>query len=225
MYTTSCLTQVTYLECGSETFLLTASTDGHICLWHTPFIQRRTLDASSKSRELGQFDLVQSKAIHQSTIKSFDAIQLGGGHFIIGTVGDDNALAFSLLAISQETTANPQAHMETILIPDAHAAAATAIVLWSGNTSRRDGSTEEALQVIRAVTSGTDQRLRVWTVEINPGRGLDGVTVSRTSSAWTSVADVSDIAQVPFGAQQDAKQSRQFLLCGVGLEVWEFEES
>lgn len=109
-YTGACLTQVRHLEQkGSVSYLLTASTDGHIALW-------RPLD--------GGFILISTARIHQSSIKSLDLREDETSYLVI-TTGDDNALGVTSITPKEDGTFAASART---IVRSAHAAAINGVV-------------------------------------------------------------------------------------------------
>lgn len=69
-----------------------------------------------------------------------------------------------------------------------------------------------------AVTSGSDQRVKLWEVVINVEKAsVDGLNVKRLADQGTAVADVSDVVALAADAGDD---KRTVVVVGVGMEAW-----
>lgn len=183
-YFTSCLTHAYWTtDRGDEIF--TAATDGHIARW----------SLGNKTRELGWVD---RHAVHQSAIHEVVQIDVpGSGASLIVTGGDDNAIGITRIGSASSA--------RTLLIPKAHAAAITGlvIVLVGGST-------------YWLASASIDQHVKLWRLEVDVEQpGLDGVKVRKLHDVFTAVADVSKlrICQIDDG-------TRYLLICGVGMDMW-----
>ena len=131
---------------------------------------------------------------------------------ILATAGDDGAIAFSRLAISykedqQASLSDIPLAFSTLLISKAHASAVTALrslnVDYSGVQDQRR---------YNFVTSGNDQMLKAWYIEVDLDRpGVEGFSVRRCHNTSTSVADLAYIEPV---------NATQVVLAGIGMEIW-----
>ncbi|OAA81591.1 WD domain containing protein [Akanthomyces lecanii RCEF 1005] len=206
LYTSACLTQARHLETSDATgglHVVTASTDGHIALWR----------GSSSS---GNYELMQTLRVHQSSVKSLAMTRLAGGRrgFGIVTGGDDNALAWTLLKREEEE--NPtaaaglacyQAELGTV-VRRAHAAAITGIALLEEEqNSRNTGET-------RCVSVSNDQWVKTWRMR----EGVDGMEL--LGETYSGVADAGDV--VVLEGSGDSRR-RSVMVAGVGLEIWRLE--
>lgn len=202
--------------------LATASTDGKLCIW--------ALDESvPESRPISQ------SRPHQSAVKDIEIVRLSSAvvereTFVILTVGDDNALAVTVISVQEPATniASGLADVEqtTLVVPRAHAASATAVTVLSNAQMRKD---EPRAHVLMLATTSTDQRLRTWEVAVDLSKpGCSGVDVSLRGDMSSAVADASCLCKLTptdssGGGRADQNQSERLtsiLLCGVGMEHW-----
>ena len=214
-YGTSCLTQLCSLRLDEAKTLCTASSDGHLALWH--------------SETPSYTDLIQfsSHAVHQNSIKSLllikvlvnptrsssRAVQKPGqesiDEYIIITGGDDQALALTILAYPQTNKNDPppRPRLATLLIPNAHASAITGIA-YLGHIA--GGVTH------RFATVGNDQRLKTWAIDLDEAReGVDAVRMKKLGDMHTGVADASSLK-----AYEDENGVWRVLVAGIGMECW-----
>lgn len=212
-YLTSCLTQCVQLDPASThpedtTTLLTASTDGHIAFWK-----------NLKSQENGTGDLewFHRQRIHQNAILALCSRNLSDQSLLLITAGDDNAIGITRVVDDRRGRGNGSRSYRTLLISRAHAAAVTA--LCTVRVEEGDGGKAVRLWLVSA---SIDQRVKLWKVDVDMGReGIDGVDVELVTNVFTSVADVSSMEVMPLGL---AGAQKGVLVCGVGMDVWKFEE-
>ena len=77
----------------------------------------------------------------------------------------------------------------------------------------------DATTRFRIITSGTDQRLKMWGVSVDTAKdGVEGVQVEKLSNVFTPVADVSSMAVV---RGEDDRVG--VLVCGVGIDLWSIQ--
>lgn len=202
VYKTCCLTQAHYLT-NLSPIAITGATDGTLCLWNT-------------QDENETITLLHSTRVHKNAIKDIVLVEpepLAGSmvsEHLIFSVGDDNALAVTRMSVSNK---DPREVLtESLIIPRAHVAAATALAVIS--TSHTDGRL-----VVRIATSGNDQRLKSWEFACDLAMpGVDGIDAKRLSNDAIAVADVSCMADF------DTSENRKSLvICGVGMQVFSFE--
>ncbi len=179
--------------------------------------------------------------VHQSSILAMNSVPLAKTTHLIATGGDDNALG---LTIWTRSTHVPQSnghigqtlsHFRTILIPNAHVAALTAlkiIDIW--HTAAGSSAV--------VVTAANDQRVKVWTVDVDIRKIISSsaeeagndklsqaVQVKLVGSAWTAVADVSGLELVDgdgiatAGSRDvfrlERSSNSRVLVVGVGMEL------
>lgn len=134
-YTGACLMQVQHLasQAAEKRSVLTASTDGHICLWKA-FDQTYTLQWSHK--------------IHQNAIKSLDMVSLASGGYALLTGGDDNALAYTVLERSEDSWRVQPGSCK--IVRSAHAAAVTGVAI-AQQDDRMVG-----------ISASNDQQIKSW---------------------------------------------------------------
>lgn len=163
--------------------------------------------------------------IHQNSIQAISSLPLSPSTFLLATGGDDGALAFTRVTedpcpVSLSTSSTPpqlelQLQRSVLLIPNAHAAAITAITYLGRRTTtittvradtRRNGTQQQQKEVpwhIFATTS-PDQKIKTWRVRIDLGKtGVEGMEVERGEEGGggldTTVADASCLEGFGFG--------------------------
>ncbi|GME28555.1 hypothetical protein GTA08_BOTSDO12933 [Neofusicoccum parvum] len=208
-YLTSCLTQTIHL---STSLLLTAGTDGHIAFWPLP--SPTTAPSDADPSDPLPLTFISRTRLHQSTIKSLAHIALSHTTTLLLTAGDDNAIAFTLLHQATTDNSDPP-DTSTLLIPRAHAATITGAVLLAAPANATEHDTR-----LFAVTSGSDQRVKVWAIAVSLDRASEGVEalrVTRVGDEGTAVADVSDVVCL---AAPSPSEDRTVVVVGVGMEAW-----
>jgi len=233
---TVCLTQVRTVSNPTTTHIqaITGATNGFV----TSTGPLQTAAYSSEPTTV-------SHKVHQNSITAMDTKSLTSNHELIVTGGDDNSLALTLACYSPEDNRKPA--FRTLIIPNAHAAALTALTVVEGQCY---GSGYKDFTIISA---GNDQVLRLWRVTIAEGlfpelgqctpetavsalgmrerTGQDSseVQVEFVKEQYTDVADVSGLEILhrhPTGDCQidEHTQSLQVLVVGVGMEVLDIED-
>ena len=225
-----------------------------MALWDTGIASSTVLDSRDSSgvgSKSSPWTYKSRFKIHQSSVKALDHQQLDNDTILLATGGDDNALGISLIQTrTQEvgqspdypnivTTSSDMKHgwksLSTMRIPHAHTAAINAVTIIHLN-SMSTGSSKSNMRTMWVITSGNDQRLKLWKLSIDLGLpNIQGVLVKKVANVNTGVADLADIATLPsFGAknvdpgQDDDIQLSQYeevtgsriVVCGVGMEVW-----
>ncbi|KAK7544392.1 WD40-repeat-containing domain protein [Phyllosticta citribraziliensis] len=207
-YATSCLTQVIHVD---YRHFLTAGTDGHITFW--PNIQ--TTSSSHKKAAVDnlrtELSFATRKMVHQSTVKALSHQRITADAALLLTGGDDNAVALSLIKTRHNhETKTSSTSVSTLIMPTAHAATVTASALLR--------CSEDENRFL-AVTSGNDQRVKVWEITVDLEKeGVEGVDVSCVADEPTAVADVSDMAVL--GCKEEDERRRTVVLVGVGMDAW-----
>ena len=222
--------------------LCTSSTNGHLALW--PLEPSPHIDAPSGSQEQLYFSRETPRRkialasalkwttrirIHQSSIKSISAVQGSNDEIVLATAGDDGAIGFTRISCSnmdaprpdtllianasQRASADPSITHSTLLIPKAHDSAVTALQ----HVSSGPDEAPYCQQKHRFVTSGNDQRVKVWQLTCDLSRpGVEGFAVHREQSVATAVADVAAIEKI----RGDERGVEGFVLAGIGMEIW-----
>ncbi|KZF24178.1 WD40 repeat-like protein [Xylona heveae TC161] len=219
-YKTSCLTQAYHLI-GKDSFhLITAGTDGYLGFWDlgTPLrdlgivVSEGKLTSSQSSLEDRTASCTASAKVHQSTIKCFTAHEINDETLLVGTGGDDNSVAFTLVRHQQgKSSCSP------LLVPNAHTAAVTALA------SIVDVNFKDPAGRRRFIffSSSNDQRLKAWSLVVGEeSNGVEGMEVKLLANEFTPIADVSSIDVV----QEDGEPIR-VMVCGVGMDVWTIPEN
>lgn len=193
LYTGACITQLRHLSHeDGQLWIMTASTDGHVCLW----------DTIMEGSGVGSFTLWAAAQVHQSTIKSLDMVRVGDDIQIL-TGGDDNGIGYmEITEVNDESGSTGYKFASRGIVRRAHAAAINGVALLLQDHADHNGD-------ILGVSVSNDQRIKVWQIAKNNPR-----RVALLSSMNSGVADPGDIAVVCQGG------SRQVILGGVGLEAW-----
>ncbi|KAL8851016.1 MAG: hypothetical protein Q9221_004099 [Calogaya cf. arnoldii] len=128
---------------------------------------------------------------------------------LVITGGDDGALGITRRVVS-ETLVDPIT--STLLIPKAHAGVINAVEYLQGVFHT------ESFQTHTFVSSGNDQRLKTWIVQVN-GHGtarnpIDDVAVHLYRSQHTSVADVSSLSAIT------TAKGVGVVVAGIGMECF-----
>lgn len=221
-----CLTQVKILRLNDYTFLCTAGSNGYVTLWplhddEIPVFVDEEQPRQSWSTSLGPISLPQvlnrrsQHKVHQNSIQCLTAVHMVNGELILATSGDDGSLAFSRLAMSidkllaagEQSEALNGHHsailFATLVVPKAHACAVTAIQCLEFDASQK--------HYAHFVTSGKDQRLKTWHVEIEAEiPGAEGLSVRKGDNKTTAVTDLANIEVI---------DANQIILAGIGMEI------
>lgn len=225
-YKTNCLTQV---HVSHGTF--TASTDGYIAFWNSVDKTPRSFPVDIADNSLEGFRLDEGlpfvHPVHQNSIKTFRSVELTSRDRILITGGDDNAIALTLMRTPSPPDRNLP-NFNTLLVPQAHAAAVTAICILEGPRPAE----------FQFLSTGNDQRVILWrvTVEIDKllstgvaGNDLmDAVQLHKIHQTVTDVADASALELVPDFAptateKETTPRNCKVLVVGIGMEVLQFE--
>ncbi|CAL8576721.1 hypothetical protein XPA_002587 [Xanthoria parietina] len=202
-YTTHCLTAASYLPAPTPNVLCTASSDGHIAFW--------SIQHSFDHLPVQGLQLSSTVAVHQNSIKSMFTISLDNLGFdcLIITGGDDGALGITRRVVSK-ASADPIT--STLLIPKAHAAAINAVEYLHEIPQTKPSQTHVF------VSSGNDQRLKTWIVQVNnhstSSNLIEDVVVRLQSNQHTSVADVSSLSAITTAKGVGA------VVAGIGMECF-----
>lgn len=215
---TNCLTLVHFRIRGSSVNLITAATDGHCTLWDLtdtlqPFYTiTPTLTAKSSLENPPQpsetITCENRYQIHSNSIKAMELLPLSDTVTVVVTGSDDNSLCVSLLL----TDPGENAQMNTVSIPDAHAASVTTLKILKLQRSSQSTT-------FRVVSSGNDHRVKVWSVSVDHTKpDTLGIHVEMLLDRYSSVADISSLGLVK-GTSDETQES--LLVCGVGMELFE----
>ncbi|KAG0158976.1 hypothetical protein PDIDSM_6496 [Penicillium digitatum] len=241
-YLTNCLTQAHFLVTSSSVSLITAATDGYFTLWHLtstiePFYTitqshlkaKHPFDGSSVSPE--NITCESRYQIHSNSVKGMELVPISNIATVVVTGGDDNSLSVSLL-LTYPSNTGKTAQVSTVSIPDAHAAAVSAVKVLNQQISCDIPSNTESIEITVA-SSGNDHRVKIWSITVDPTKpGTQGITVGFLLDAYSSVADISSVGLIhgpekglPMKSQahgSEIKQSR-LVVCGVGMEMFAAE--
>lgn len=149
--------------------------------------------------------------IHQSSILCVKSIQIGAGSLLLVSGGEDNAVG--LTWIHRDEVALGKISSTMLLIPKAHACAVTSIAIVPSHPSTEPSVNGRRRHLI--ATSGPDQRLKVWSITLNPeDPATSNIDVTLEHEERSSVADASaaDSYIEAF--------SPKIAICGVGIETW-----
>ena len=182
-YLTACLTHTIWTNTSDREFL-TAATDGHVATWQIDKAERK-------------FSWRDRHQVHQSATHAVATRKLADGSTLLVSGGDDNAIAITRICDRQPA--------KTLLLPRAHAAAITGVVVLAV-----DGDT------FWLVSASIDQRVKLWQFDVDVSRGgVEGVEVKLLQNAFSAVADVAslDVCTLEDGGVG-------VLVCGVGMDLW-----
>lgn len=160
-YTGACLLQMRHLF--REETLLTASTDGCICIWR--------LNPDTANYELGY-----SLKVHQSSIKSLDLVRTGNSIDVL-TGGDDNALGYVTLSIDDQGNVTVKDEFGPQLVRSAHAAAINGVAIVKPKDDNAVG-----------VSVSNDQQIKLWKMQRGQGMRLLKQAYSGVADAGDLVA-------------------------------------
>lgn len=167
--------------------------------------------------------------IHQSSIKTMCSLPISPSTFIIVTGGDDGALGFTRVTYSFNNSSlsdNSQQLLScsVLLIPNAHAAAVTAVAYLGPSPQARYPSTTEnenadsQIQQRNFATTGPDQKLQLWRVSFDLAQpGVEGLRVEKGQWVNTAVADAACLEVI--GWEMEGRDPLRILVAGIGLEV------
>ena len=216
-YTAACLTQVRILSNGGTQHILSTSTDGHIVLWEFPtntvLSPHDPIYTSGVNIPCKDLAIVSRTALHQSAILGLDILPLSlaslpQSDFLLATGGDDNSLGITLF--------QNWVPVKRLLLPSAHAAAVFGVSFLANLAV----ASEDA-RCFRVVTVGGDQRVRLWTIELDEERECGESKASSVrfredkegDEIPTSVADVAGLVLF-----RDTSAHAKILVYGAGLE-------
>lgn len=197
-YLTACLTEAVALP-DSHRDIITTATDGHLTRW--------------RSNNPSDLTWHQRFKIHQNAILSIGMEDIATDLRLIVTGGDDNAIGLTLLEHDNATLGGKSSTLtprsRTLLIPSAHAAAITAVVLIPSKSS--------TTKTLHLVSASIDQRVKAWRIDVDVERareaGVEGLAVECLRDRPTPVADVSSLDLVELADEPGV------VVCGVGMDV------
>ena len=128
---------------------------------------------------------------------------------LVVTGGEDNALGVSQIIYNRHSSR--PISCSTLIVTRAHACAITAIAVFQ-ECALMDSKRSR----YRIATSGTDQRLKIWSITVDStGQNTDSIEVRVTKNVFTSVADVADLDII-----EDDADTAMLFVAGVGLDIW-----
>ncbi|KAI1914197.1 WD repeat-containing protein 6 [Ophidiomyces ophidiicola] len=220
-YSTNCLTHVRFVISGRQSFLITTSTDGHIALWNLSGLADLIFNANGKSsvhQSKYKFPMVPVElkygkryAVHRSSIKALEMLQISETDFLAFCGGDDNALSVSRLDFSGSESGEQGESYSFILLPQAHASAINAIAVIGDIRHLDDGYD------VTIATSGNDQRLKIWSIHVCEPKDR-AITLTPKRDLYTAVADISSMEV--FTANGNGQIQQYLVACGVGMDIW-----
>ena len=229
----TCLTHSFFLAHSTSLHLYTAANNGHIAVWDISSVLGQhplpvrngalILDREVQSLE-GRHRVDQSrrngmgwfarKAAHQNSVKSMSVIALSDNDALVVSGGDDNALSFTRFA-SFSNGGTKSTIISSLNVARAHASTITALAVLPVFACRKLHSNSK--HQLKFVTASNDQRLKVWSVDVDLCQGgVEGVTVRKVANVHSSVADVSSMEVFVDNLDGEIR----VLLCGVGMELW-----
>ena len=129
------------------------------------------------------------------------------------TASDDQAIGLTRLTFP--TSLVSELTCATMVIPNAHTSAVTAIACLDreGKTSNND---EEVTAVYKFASTGNDQRLKTWSIAIDSSKdGFGTARLKKVSDVHSTVADASALE-----AFVERKGRQRIVVVGVGMESW-----
>lgn len=223
-YGSFCLMQVSFLSSHVRTspgrfdsHTLAAGTNGFLNISTFNLADSRQVQAP-----------IEVHRVHQSSILSMDTVSLAHGSWLTATGGDDNSLGLTIISRPATSLAPNATATRSLCIPNAHAAALTALKIAS--VKRTAGQFN-----LRIISVGNDQRVKVWEAEVSDyflddtkDKLMDGFKMKKRGAAWTSVADVSAIELVE-GPEEEVLHENghqilftkkcRIMIVGVGMEL------
>lgn len=239
-YTSACLTQVVSVSVAvapadgeddpslspPNLHLLTASTDGHLCLWRlckqsrqakrggqsrsrpaSPAGGAPTAGESSSEDEPMSLRLHTRAKIHQSNVSALSVsrpltIDPRWRLVVVASAGDDNALCLSILRLR-----GPDVSIHrNVVVPNAHASGISGLEVVSSSSSSSSSSRSSGRGTVQLVSFGGDQRIKRWVVDVGVAEGKEGegageveLKVRRQGEGddvWTAVADGGGVVVV-----------------------------
>jgi hypothetical protein len=135
--------------------------------------------------------------------------------------GDDNGLSVSIFTIPSPAGVRRAADFATISLPDAHASAINDIAIIRAKVSRQ---AEPRLLEVVAASSGNDQRLKIWSIQVDiSDQDIEAgdVRVLLKEDVYTPVADLNCMAGFTTSRSAVADEAEwRLVLGGVGMEMW-----
>jgi hypothetical protein len=209
--------------------LITCATDGHAATWDLTDALSHVysiIDNSLRPRSplLNTEKILPAEIfwqrhhqIHQSSAKSMEIAYQSEVETILVGGGDDNALSISRIQF-EPIELPTKSNCATLLIPDAHASAITAIAIIPQSSPL--GTHQQVHRFnFTIASSGNDQRLKLWSVSVDLSQdGVDGIEVTPKANEFSAVADISCMNS--FIDIDGDEQKKSILLCGVGMDLW-----
>ncbi|KAL8961686.1 MAG: hypothetical protein Q9193_001794 [Seirophora villosa] len=209
-YGTNCLNQIlhlhTTLDESPHIYLCTASSDGHVAFWLGDSIFDTPSSPNTGNKAL--FTSFHRHCIHQNTIKCISTMTTSSAQneFVLISGGDDGALGITRLTFHSGVISPT---CSTLLYPKAHAAAINAIAALQ--------TTRGSPDVHTFATSGNDQRVKTWSLEIFSNEpGTKGLRLKKGRDRPTSVGDVAALVSLSTGSKGDEEMG--VLVAGIGME-------
>ncbi|KAK6333115.1 hypothetical protein TWF718_010938 [Orbilia javanica] len=229
-YKTSCLLQIQFhLTTYGGILMLTAGTDGHVTFWditetmgscgvstksitssESVVLSLNGPPATSSPEKLGSEQWILSQPIHQNSIKTLEILDRGKDEILVLTGGDDTAISVSRIIFEQDLSkpVTKVSGITTRLLERAHASAVTALASLGRKSFTPNG------QGVEFLSSGVDQQVKRWRVEVGENTAIGKVEV--VEDIYVSVPDVSSLALVDIG-----DDAQRLVVGGVGVEVLE----
>lgn len=163
--------------------------------------------------------------IHQSSVKAMCSLPLTSSTNVVVTGGDDGALGFTRVTYSNNSFntkltdhhQQPLLSCSVLLIPNAHAAAITAITYlrpspsgtYNSSTTKTKGDHhDQQTQQHNFATTGPDQRLQLWHVSFDLTQpGVEGLRVEKGQGVNTAVADAACLEVLSWVSEEGYKDN------------------
>ncbi|CAK7902915.1 regulator of Ty1 transposition protein 10 [[Candida] anglica] len=168
-YTTCCLLNVHFLQCGDRVLLMIGATDGHLAIW----------DVTKQDEKAALGKVLIKQQLHQSGIKATLILSHTEEKVVIVTGGDDNSLIVSSLIVTSD-----QISFETNAFQERAASSTITSVNKLNDT--------------HVLVTSVDQIIRTWLVSDTSLSCVSAkyTTIADTGCSDTTVLDKKTIAVI-----------------------------
>lgn len=155
-------------------------------------------------------------ALHQSSIKALELLQLSETDVLVFCGGDDNALSVSWIILPTTNAPHGTPTLFTNLLPDAHASAINAITVIDGVKHHQNMDCS-----VNIASSGNDQRLKIWSVQVIPQADDQKLAITLIRNSYTGIADISSLDV--WTIHDNGTPADHLVVCGVGMDMWKVD--
>jgi WD40 repeat protein len=229
-YSSNCITHIRYLPSESTAYLISTATDGRLAKWDLESALNGFSVSAGRAKQKPGSNLSLSPIplawetrhqIHQSSVKAVAFYTISQDATLIISGGDDNALSISILAIPSPAGVQPAVAFSTMSLPDAHASAINDIAILRSRVSHQ---AEARMLEVVAASSGNDQRLKIWSIQVDisdQDLKAGDARVLLKDDAYTPVADLNCMAAFATSRLAGTDEAEwRLVLGGVGVEMW-----